>query len=106
MFGITCAPEIFQKIMEQILNECEGCLIYIDDIIVYASNKVEHNARLQKVLARLANYNVKLNKAKCMFGVSALNFLGHHLSSAGIKPTVDRVKGIEEFREPSNGLIM
>lgn len=35
LFGINSAPEIFQKIMEQILSNCEGSFNYIDDIVVY-----------------------------------------------------------------------
>lgn len=34
MFGIVCASEIFQQIMEMILSGCENCLNYIDDIII------------------------------------------------------------------------
>lgn len=51
LFGINCAPEYFQKSMEQILSGCEGCLIYIDDVIVYGSDREEHDLRLQEVLA-------------------------------------------------------
>lgn len=39
MFGINFAPELFQKIMERLLFGCEGCLNYIDDIIIYGATK-------------------------------------------------------------------
>lgn len=39
MFGINYAPEIFQKIMEQILNGCDGTLNASDDIIVHAKKQ-------------------------------------------------------------------
>ncbi|XP_055307067.1 uncharacterized protein K02A2.6-like [Sitodiplosis mosellana] len=100
MFGITCAPEIFQKIMEQILQGCDGCLNYMDDVIVFAPTKELHDSRLQKVLERLNEYNVTLNKEKCVFGVSEIIFLGHRLSPDGIKPTHDKILAIKQFREP------
>lgn len=100
MFGITCAPEIFQKIMEQILSGCEGCLIFIDDIIIYGANKAEHDARVEKVLQTLREYNVTLNHAKCIFGVDKLQFLGHNLSTAGITPVEDKLSAIKSFRQP------
>lgn len=53
MFGISCAPEIFQKTMESILAGLEGVIVYLDDIVVFGSSKEEHDRRLQAVLKRL-----------------------------------------------------
>lgn len=102
MFGIACAPEIFQKVLEQILAGCEGCLNYMDDIIVYADTMEHLNERVQKVMKRLKEYNVQLNQEKCIFGAKELVFLGHKLSAEGIKPTHDKVESIRNFRQPAN----
>lgn len=67
MFGINCAPEIFHKILEQILNGCEGTLNASDDIIVYGKTKKEHDERLDRVLKRLKYFIVTLNHKKCVF---------------------------------------
>ncbi|XP_073814237.1 uncharacterized protein [Musca autumnalis] len=75
MFGITCAPEIFQKIMEQVLNGCDGCLNFIDDIIVYAETKNEHDRRLKKVFDRLRKFNVTLNIKNVSLEFQSLSFL-------------------------------
>lgn len=101
MFGINCAPEIFQKIMEQVLSGCEGCMNYIDDIIVYGSTVEEHDRRLGKVLKRLSDYDITLNSDKCMYRVKSLEFLGHRLSSKGIEPSVDKTLAIKQFRQPN-----
>lgn len=100
MFGITCAPEIFQKLMEQILIGCEGVISYIDDIVVYAPTKEIHDVRLRKVLDRIREYNITLNKEKCRFGVQEIEFYGHILSMSGIKPKHDKVQAVKEFRTP------
>lgn len=100
MFGISCAPEIFQKILEQVLSGCEGCMNYIDDIIVYAANVSEHDRRLAKVMKRLSDYNITLNHDKCVYRVKSLEFLGHRLSYKGIEPAVDKVAAIKQFRAP------
>lgn len=103
MFGISCAPEIFQKIMEQILSVLEGCANFSDDIIVFGSTKEEHDIRLKAVLDRLEDFNVTLNKNKCVFGCEEIKFLGHHLSSNGIRPLHDKVLSVKQFREPNTG---
>lgn len=100
MFGISCAPELFQKIMERILCGCKGCLNFIDDIIVYGATKAEHNERLEIVLQVLKENNILLNQDKCVFGVSELQFLGHNLSADGIRPTEEKLASIKAFREP------
>lgn len=43
MFGVNCAPEIFQKVLERILVEFPKCLNYIDDIIIYGSDVADHD---------------------------------------------------------------
>lgn len=100
MFGINCAPEIFQKIMERILCGCEGCLNYIDDIIIYGATKEEHDRRVDAVLKKLKERNVTLNEEKCLFGVQKLQFLGHTLSAEGITPDSEKLDTIRQFKEP------
>lgn len=102
MFGINCAPELFQKTMEQVLNGCDGCLNFIDDIIVYGTDREEHDKRLEKALLTLRNRNVKLNDGKCIYGVSEVKFSGHILSQDGIKPDTDKLGAVRNFREPAS----
>ena len=39
---------------------------------------------------------------KCKFGVSSLEYLGHHIDATGIKPIADKVQAIVNFPTPSN----
>lgn len=86
MFGICCAPEIFQKLLEQILCGCDGCVNYIDDILIFGNNKSQLDKRTQAVLHRLKESNITLNNDKCMYGEEKIQFLGHTLSAEGIRP--------------------
>lgn len=86
MFGISCAPEIVQKVLERLLIKCDGVINFIDDILIYGDSGKQHDSRLEKVLQVLKENNVQLNKQKCKFKVGKVNFLGHELSSDGIKP--------------------
>lgn len=54
-FGLCNAPATFQRLMEQVLRELHWqiCLIYIDDIIIYATTIEEHLVRLGEVFDRL-----------------------------------------------------
>ncbi len=48
-FGISSAPELFQRRMNAILEGLEGVTCLIDDILVYGKNSKEHDERLLKL---------------------------------------------------------
>ncbi|XP_055681809.1 uncharacterized protein K02A2.6-like [Lutzomyia longipalpis] len=100
MFGISCAPEIFQKVMEQILCGCHNAMNYIDDIIVFGVSLEDHDKALNKVLATLKENDVLLNQSKCIFRVYQIQFLGHVLSEKGIRPMESKVEAVQKFRSP------
>ncbi|CAB3220156.1 unnamed protein product [Arctia plantaginis] len=100
MFGISCAPEHFQKIMEKMLLPCDGVVNFIDDIVVFGRDMKESQTRLEHVLTVLRDNNVLLNKSKCVFNGKSIQFLGHELSASGVKPLDKYIKTIETFRSP------
>ena len=65
-FGISSAPELFQRRMNLILEGLEGTLCYMDDVLVYGATRAEHDARLEAVMKRLEAAGVTLNSDKCV----------------------------------------
>ena len=57
---------------------------------------------LELLFARLTDYGVVISPSKCVFGVSSLDFLGHHIHANGISPRPDKVKAIQELFPPSS----
>lgn len=100
MFGICCAPEIFQKTIHKILLGLKGTFNYLDDIIIFGKTKEELEGNRDKVLERLQNHEIMLNKEKCIMEAESLNFLGHNISGKGIKPAESKLKAIKDFRAP------
>ena len=101
-FGITSAPEIFQRIMHDLLHDLPGVVLYMDDILVFGSSKSQHDERLKKVLDVIQSSGLKLNKNKCKFRVTSLDFLGHTVSADGIRPSHDKVRAVLELDTPSD----
>ena len=73
-FGITCAPEIFQRRMSQIVSELPGVVYLMDDVLVFGSTEKEHDTRLHKVLRRLREQKSLLIKT------SAYSSRQYHIS--------------------------
>lgn len=101
-FGISSAPEIFQRLMSTLLKDHEGVVVVMDDVLVYGSNEEEHNQRLTAVLETIRQSGLKLNKAKCRFNRSEICYFGHTISAGGIKPDVSKVRAIMEMPSPTN----
>lgn len=100
MFGISCAPEVFQKTLEQILSSCDHCINFIDDIIVAGRTEQEHDEALKKVLHKLREYDILLNQSKCQFKLSEIEFVGHRFGAFGMAPSQSKIEAIKSFRAP------
>ena len=55
-FSLVCFQDIFQKKMDQILEECQGCIGITDDITVHGHTKAEHDAHLQNLMYVTCKY--------------------------------------------------
>ena len=101
-FGISCAAEIFQNAISNVLSGITGALNVSDDILVYAATREEHDSRLHQVLCRLQEKGLTLNRKKCLIAVQSLAYLGFTFSAAGISPDPEKVRDIRESVPPSN----
>ena len=63
-FGVSAAPGVFQRCMENLFQGCKGVSIYLDDILVTGSTIDNHLQNLDRVLSILATAGLKLNKAQ------------------------------------------
>ena len=91
-FGITSAPEHFQRRMSEILSDLEGIVCLIDDVLVHGKLQEEHDHRLKKVLERVKQVGLTLNVDKCEFSKSCIKFLGQVIKKAGCLQILIRPK--------------
>ena len=103
-FGLSNSPATYQRLMEECLGEYNMtiCVIYLDDLIVFAETFEEHLYRLDLILTRMAECNLKLSAKKCMFIKERVNFLGHVVSSEGIETDPSKIEKIKNWPPPSN----
>ena len=87
-FGISSAPEHFQRRMSDILTDIPGVVCMMDDILIHGKTREEHDVHLRDVLNRLQDAGMTLNKEKCQFALTSLKFLGHIIDSDGIYYTI------------------
>ena len=100
--GISCAPEIFQHKMSELLSNHEGCEVIMDDIIVYGRDRAEHDKRLAAVFKTIKESGLKLNKDKCQFHKPELQYFGHIVGKDGVKANSEKVKAVQNLEPPKN----
>ena len=103
--GLTDAGATFQRLMEIALAGLQwvGCLIYMDDVIVFGKNFEEHHCRLMEVLKRFREAGLKLKPAKCNFFRREVKFLGHVINTDGVLPDPNNVEKIVNRPVPRTG---
>ena len=100
-FGVKCAPEIFQRTMDQMVEDLDGVEVIMDDVII-AGDDTTHDERLCKFLERASKQGLKLNKEKCKIRQTEVPYVGHLLTAEGLKINPQKVKAIHEMSEPQN----
>ena len=100
-FGITTGSEVFQQAMESVFAD-QPCEIIVDDILIWGSTVEEHDRKLEAVLRRAKEVNLQLNPNKCRFRVKEVCYIGHVLTSAGLKPDMSKIQAISEMPVPED----
>ena len=103
-FGLSNAPSTFERLMENVLRglQWEECLLYMDDIIVPCESIHQGIERLDHVLSRLQNANLKLKPSKCILFQDKVKFLGHVVSQDGILTDPDKITAVQTWPIPRN----
>ena len=83
-FGVTSVVAIFQRTLENHLNDVPGCVVYIDDILITGNSDEEHLQNLRQVLNRLQEKGIKLKKDKfdfMLYNITTWGLSSHLLGS-------------------------
>ncbi len=101
-FGLRNSAQCFQRFINQVTSDFDFVFVYLDDVLIFSLDHGTHLIHLERLLERFSEYSLTINLNKCKFGVSSLDYLGHHIDATGIKPIADKVQAIVNFPKPSN----
>jgi hypothetical protein len=103
--GVACAPDIFQSIMMELLDDLDYVLVYIDDILIIqreSESEADHLIKVETVLTRLQTKGFRANLRKSFFMQKEVEYLGFLLTSSGIRPQPKKVAAMERMQAPKN----
>ena len=101
-FGIKSAPEIYQRIMDDMLHDIEGARAIMDDIIVAGRSEEEHDQIMRKVVERATEWNLKLNFNKCQIKQKHVKYVGHVFTAQGLQPDPEKVRAVKDLPTPTS----
>ena len=101
-FGLKNTRETYQWATVALFHDMihKEIEVYMDDMISKSRTKEEHLVNLRKLFKRLCKYRLRLNPAKCTFGVKSGKLLGFIMSQKGIEIDPKKVMAILEMPEP------
>ena len=102
-FGLKNVGATYQRLVNRMFQKQIGTTmeVYIDDMLVRSTKSDLHIIHLSEAFQILRNYNMKLNPAKCAFGVSARKFMGFIVNHRGIEANPDKIKALLDMPAPS-----
>ena len=98
-FGLAQAPAY---LMNQVLDNCNFAMTYLDDKIIFSETEEEHLAHIEEIFQRLEAADLKMKRSKCDFFKKHIHNLGHLISADGIRPLKDKLDTICDMPAPRN----
>jgi hypothetical protein len=103
-FGLTNALSVFMDLMNHVFHKYldSFVVVFIDVILVYSANHVEHEEHLKTVMKVLREKKLYAKLKKCEFWLEEVAFLGHVISKDGVSVDPRKIEAIVEWERPSN----
>ena len=103
-FGLCNGPASFQRFINDTLFDFldDFCTAYVDDILIYSEDPLEHEEQVRKVLQRLRDAGLQADIKKSEFSVQSTKFLGFIISTTGISMDPEKVAVIRDWELPKS----
>ena len=101
-FGLTNAPASFQDIIDTIFKDMEGCIWYLDNLLIYGGNtQAEYQAINEKVLQQYVKCGLTINLLKSKFHVKETIFLAHVINRQVVKMDPSKLETMSKWPIPT-----
>ncbi|GFO39819.1 Gag-Pol polyprotein [Plakobranchus ocellatus] len=92
--GFKDSASVRERLVSNTLADCPCTIVYISDIQIFGSTRVEHDENFRMALQRLSDKEFHLQLTQCEFAVPKITFLKHAISANGIQPGPKNVQPI------------
>ena len=101
-WGLSCAQDIFQQMMDQILECCEGVIGITDDVIIHGKDDEDHDSNLHNFMRVACEHGLIFNGEKCEVKKDSVTFFETVYDANGAHPDPKKVDAIHKMPPPDN----
>lgn len=76
--------------------------MFFDDILVYSKSREEHKDHLRVALTALKEHQLVINPKKCILGQTQVEYLGHIITTEGVKADPSKISSMLQRPTPHN----
>ncbi|KAA3474333.1 reverse transcriptase [Gossypium australe] len=103
-FDLTNTPALFMDLMNRIFRPYPDkfVVVFIDDILIYSRDEIEHAEHLRTVLQILRENQLYAKFSKSEFWLKEVGFLGHIVLGDGVRVDPSKISAIVDWKQPKN----
>ena len=101
-FGMKNAPATFQRMVNNLVRDIDGCEGYIDDVVIYSDNWSDHIHQIKRFFQIMREAKLTINLMKSEFGKATVKYLGHIVGQGQVRPLDAKIQTIAKFPIPTS----
>ena len=101
-FGMKNAPATFQRMVNKLVRDIDGCEGYIDDVVIFSDNWSDHIRQIKRFFQIMREAKLTINLMKSEFGKATVKYLGHIVGQGQVRPLDAKIQTIAKFPIPTS----
>ena len=101
-FGMKNAPATFQRMVNKLVRDIDGCEGYIDDVVIFSDNWSDHIRQIKHFFQIMREAKLTINLMKSEFGKATVKYLGHIVGQGQVRPLDAKIQTITKYPIPTS----
>ena len=101
-FGMKNAPATFQRMVNKLVQDIDGCEGYIDDVVIFSDNWSDHIRQIKRFFQIMLEEKLTINLMESEFGKATMKYLGHIVGQRQVRPLDAKIQTIAKFPIPTS----
>ena len=101
-FGMKNAPATFQRMVNKLVRNIDGCEGYIDDVVIFSDNWSDHICQIERFFQIMREAKLTINLMKSEFGKATVKYLGHIVGQGQVSPLDAKIQTIVKYPIPTS----
>ena len=101
-FGMKNAPATFQRMVNKLVRDIDGCEGYVDDVVIFSDNWSDHIRQIKSFFQVMREAKLTINLMKSEFGKATVKYLGHIVGQGQVRPLDAKIQTIVKYPIPTS----